>query len=386
MYSNGMSEPQTLNIIDLFCGCGGFSLGATQAGFKSVLSVDIDPILSSAYKLNFPNTNLRNLDLANTSGEELLAAAKSQDITGIIGGPPCQGFSAMGRRDENDPRNELIGHFFKQVMHIRPKFFVMENVPGLLFGPMREKLEKQIAIVSDFYTIVGPVVVKASDLGAATSRQRVIVIGYDPNSFDVFTKGDIEAIRATQATVRDAISDLPPPLDSHISVGGADYGWRKFDLRKNPSPYALAARAMPPEGLGSPLARDKRALHLVSGLFNTVHDPKVSARYLDLEPGTSCKVSKSPKLKWEGFCPTLRAGTGSEKGSHQAVRPIHPTEGRVITVREAARLQGFPDWFMFHPAKWHSFRMIGNSVSPYLSFGLLNFIKGKMRGALRNAA
>src|SRR3546814_16995927 len=90
-------------------------------------------------------------------------------------------------------------------------------------------------------------------------------------------------------------------------------------------------------------------------------------RFIETAQGKVEPVSHYPKLAWSGQCPTLRAGTGAEKGSFQAMRPIHPTQPRVITVREGARLQGFPDWFMFHPTKWHSFRMIGNSVSPIVS-------------------
>ena len=96
---------------------------------------------------------------------------------------------------------------------------------------------------------------------------------------------------------------------------------------------------------------------------------------LQLKPGEVDSVSKSYRLKYKGFCPTLRAGTGSDKGSYQAVRPLHPTENRVITPREAARLQGFPDWFQFHSTKWHSFRQIGNSVSPILAEHILRVVK-----------
>jgi DNA (cytosine-5)-methyltransferase 1 len=114
---------------------------------------------------------------------------------------------------------------------------------------------------------------------------------------------------------------------------------------------------------------------IVSGFYDTTHAPNIIERYLELEPGKIDTISKSKKLQWNGFCPTLRAGTGADKGSFQAVRPIHPQQGRVITVREAARLQGFPDWFGFHHTKWHSFRMIGNSVSPIFSKALLSIIK-----------
>jgi DNA (cytosine-5)-methyltransferase 1 len=370
------------SIIDLFCGCGGFSLGAHLAGFHTVLAVDIDPILSSAYALNFPNSKLAHLDLAKTSGKELLEVSGQKKVFGIIGGPPCQGFSMMGKRDEDDPRNELIGHFFNQIKYIKPSFFVMENVPGLLSGTMRAKLERQLKTVSEEYTIVGPVIVNASGLGAATSRTRVIVIGYDPDEISDFSKEDILKLHSDSlVTVEDAIADLPAPIDCED-----DYGWAKYDGRRRVSDYALKARQAPSKGMGWDVAVTKLKEGYVSGLMNTIHSKSVQRRYASVPTGSADKKSKSYKLDWDGQCPTLRAGTGSDKGSYQAVRPLHPEYGRVITVREAARLQGFPDWYVFHPTKWHSFRMIGNSVSPHLSKKILSFIAKQTKSQLRKAA
>jgi DNA (cytosine-5)-methyltransferase 1 len=90
------------------------------------------------------------------------------------------------------------------------------------------------------------------------------------------------------------------------------------------------------------------------------------------------KIGRHPRLAWGGQCPTLRAGTGADRGSYQSVRPIHPSENRVITVREAARLQGFPDSHLFHPTVWHSFRMIGNSVSPIIAKAVFQAIRSKV--------
>jgi len=102
-----------------------------------------------------------------------------------------------------------------------------------------------------------------------------------------------------------------------------------------------------------------------------VHSTRVAERYAMTAQGKYDPVSRSYKLYPNGFCPTLRAGTGPDHGSFQAVRPLHPTEARVITPREAARLQGFPDWFQFSPTKWHSFRQIGSSVSPIIAERIL---------------
>ncbi|TAL28384.1 MAG: DNA cytosine methyltransferase [Alphaproteobacteria bacterium] len=370
-----------IKIIDLFSGCGGFSLGAHLAGFKSILAVDIDKTLSSSYSLNFPNSKLFHANLASVRTETLLKQIDNQKVFGLIGGPPCQGFSMMGKRDANDPRNELIRHYFRHVMNIQPAFFVMENVPGLLSGAMRKKLETQLKTVSEDYTIIGPVTLSASQLGAPTSRERVVVIGYDSRQFHSFSDADILKLAAEKnPTVEDAINDLPLPVDCDED----NYGWAKIDGRRKVSAYAAEARLPPPADCGWKMALDKLNKGFISGFMNTVHSSEIQKRYNKIKQGQRDEISKAVKLKWDGQCPTLRAGTGSDKGSYQAVRPLHPEQGRVITVREAARLQGFPDWFTFHSTKWHSFRMIGNSVSPYLSKGVLQFIKKKIKENAKN--
>lgn len=127
-------------VVDLFCGCGGFSLGAELTGFRSLAAIDIDPILQSAYRRNFPGSRAIQASVADidASGWRYLLGKARPD--GLIGGPPCQGFSPMGRHRKNDPRNTLLGHFYRHVEILRPKFFIMENVPGLLSGDNYEIL------------------------------------------------------------------------------------------------------------------------------------------------------------------------------------------------------------------------------------------------------
>jgi DNA (cytosine-5)-methyltransferase 1 len=181
-----------------------------------------------------------------------------------------------------------------------------------------------------------------------------------------------DGVAVTQrATVADAIRDLPRPVPE--TKDGQGLGWAKYPKRaeRKLSTYAEALRDYAPTGLGMKSVLDRLENGFVSGMFETEHSAEIAARYSNVPGGASDSISKSYRLEWGGSCPTLRAGTGSEKGAFQAVRPLHPSEGRVITVREAARLQAFPDWFSFHPTKWHSFRMIGNSVSPSVSYGIL---------------
>lgn len=168
-------------VVDLFCGCGGFSLGAELAGFRTLAAIDIDPTLQSAYRRNFPRTEpiqASVVDLDASAWNHFLGAIRPD---GVIGGPPCQGFSWIGQRQKDDPRNSLLGHFFRNVALLEPKFFIMENVQGLLDEGNAEVLSAAMTRIPTRYRILDPIVVNAADFGAPTTRQRVIVVGYDPS-------------------------------------------------------------------------------------------------------------------------------------------------------------------------------------------------------------
>lgn len=336
-------------IVDLFCGCGGFALGARGAGLAPVLSIDVDPILTSSVKRNFPEAKLVLADIAAISGSDIKAAAGGE-IDGIFGGPPCQGFSSIGHRREDDPRRDLLGHFFRLVNELKPAFFVMENVQGLGYVDALPVLNNAISSLNGAYDLLGPVVLDASLFGAATKRLRLFVIGIDKSRCDPLSLQDILQARTTPATVSDAIQDLSSAKFLGNDIDGFDVWERiqKFD----PSTYARS------------LGAERRYF---TGHRKTAHTLAVAERFKAVQQGSVDKIGRHPKLAWDGQCPTLRAGTGKDRGSFQAVRPLHPDEPRVITVREAARLQGFPDGFRFHPTTWHSFRMIGNSVSPIIA-------------------
>ena len=358
-------------LVDLFSGCGGFGLGGELAGFHSAIAVDIDQTLQSAYRLNFPGTRAILEDISTMNEDMWRLLLKDTVVDGVIGGPPCQGYSRMGRNSIDDPRRQLLKDFFRVINIIKPKFFVMENVEGLMDKKNRCELDAAIAIVDSRYTILRPIIVDASNFGVPTRRKRVLVIGFDSRFINPLYP-DLFISDAPHITVEDAISDLPNPIKRTKDTN--DFGWAPYKNYTQIANYAKQMRGMPQDGLGASYALNRLKKGMSSGHFRTIHTQKVGDRYKKLAQGTIDSVSRSKKLSWDGICPTLRAGTGSDKGSYQAVRPIHPDEGRVITVREAARLQGFPDWFCFHPTIWHSFRMIGNSVSPIMSKQVLETI------------
>ena len=345
-----------MKVVDLFSGCGGFSLGARKAGCDLVLSLDVDPILTSSYEVNFPGANLVLGDVRELSGEDCVNRAGG-NVDGIVGGPPCQGFSSIGKRLKSDPRRSLLTHFFRVVSEVRPKFFVMENVRGITHGHSFNLLERSLDIVRNDFDVTEPMILDAADFGAATKRPRVFVFGFRKDLHLDFSDASLDHYRCLPTTVREAILDLSEATELGLDDQGFDI-WR-LNGRSKVSRYA--------KDLRSPTAR-------FTGNATTRHTKAVRDRFSSVEPGKMDKVGRHPRLRWDGQSPTLRAGTGSDRGSFQSLRPIHPEENRVITVREAARLQGFPDEFRFHPTIWHSFRMIGNSVVPTLAKAALSAV------------
>jgi DNA (cytosine-5)-methyltransferase 1 len=367
-------------ILDLFCGCGGFSLGAARAGFDVVAGVDFDKHAIATHARNFKKSQHLQLDLTEVSGAEILKriGLDQSELTGIIGGPPCQGFSSMGSNDAKDPRNQLFRRYYEIVAELKPQFFVCENVPGLLRDSYKSIREDALGVVTADYDIVGPIKLKASDYGAPTIRTRAFFIGTLKGSSFSFTEEDfLPTADIKQVTVEEALAGLPKKINENWQQ--EEQGWRKVRSLNSKSYFSKRAAAMVPKGMGD--AESKKRLKedgYVSGCLGTVHQPNIIERFATVSEGKSDKVSRAPRLDRKGFCPTLRAGTGSDRGSYQAVRPLHPTENRVITPREAARLQGFPDWFRFDATKWHSFRQIGNSVSPLLSEYVLGEVYNKL--------
>lgn len=361
-------------VIDLYAGAGGLSLGAARAGFTLAAAVEIDKHANETHQRNFPATCHIATDISTLTAAQILEKANIQEgeLVGVIGGPPCQGFSAIGRRDPKDIRNQLFGHFMRIVSEAKPLFYLAENVPGIQDEKNKVMLDQAFEYVDAEYHRLEPIEVKASDYGAPTSRTRLFFIGLrrDICSDPVSARASIaEKPQLPKVTVSAALEGLPKVVKETWQT--EEQGIRKVGILPT-SHYATRMQGLIPEKVGDPIAIENyNNGNLVNGNMGTVHAPEVRDRYAALQPGKRDPISRSARLDANGFCPTLRAGTGSDKGSYQAVRPIHPTAPRVITPREAARLQGFPDWFALHPTKWHSFRQIGNSVSPIVAEAVL---------------
>ncbi len=350
-------------------------MGASRAGFDVSVSVEIDPQTVSVHRKNLPNSTLWEKDINTLSGVELLSNFELQhrEVDGVIGGPPCQGFSLIGRRNVCDPRNHLFIRFFDIVSEIVPKFFLAENVLGLLSKKNSHIVREALSRVEGKYEVFSPIRLVASKYGVPTTRERVFFFGYLQDELNRIQPTDFIPENIKTVRVKDALKGLPKTIDPYW-IREED-GWRKIK-KVITGNFGSKLYSHIPNGVGDGDAIRRFMKHSeVSGCLGTRHTELVLQRYSKIEPGRCDPVSKSYRLDNNGFCPTLRAGTTKEMGSYQAVRPLHPSENRVITPREAARLQGYPDWFQFHPTKWHSFRQIGNSVSPILAEHILRVIR-----------
>jgi DNA (cytosine-5)-methyltransferase 1 len=364
--------------VDLFAGAGGLSLGFEQAGYDIAAAVEYDPIHAAVHEFNYPYATTFCRDVSTVSGAEIREKSSigDREIHVVAGGPPCQGISMIGKRAIDDPRNVLMREFARLVIELRPRYFVMENVAGLTVGGHRQLLDEVIEMMSGAgYTMVLPYrVLQAADFGSPQSRRRLILLGAradvplpsypEPTHTPRTIKGKVPAsgMLPLGPSVSDALSDLPD-ADTFDELIRSDSTTVALG---DPSPYAAALRGIVREidDFSRPRIYDPSIL---TSSARTAHTQVSVERFAATAPGTTETISRFLRLHPEGVCNTLRAGTASDRGAHTAPRPIHPVFSRVITVREAARLHGYPDWFRFHVTKWNGFREIGNSVPARLA-------------------
>lgn len=363
--------------VDLFAGAGGLALGFEQAGFDVVSAVEYDPVHAVIHELNCPRTkvicrNIREMTGADIRSESGLG---DREIDVLIGGPPCQGFSLIGQRVLDDPRNNLVIHFVRLLRELKPRSFVMENVAGMAAGSHHQLLDELIeAMQAAGYSVRLPYkILQAADFGVPQDRRRLFLLGarsgleladYPKETTTGRLKRRIQLDTEGQAlgpSVMDAIGDLPD-IDAYPELLESDVMHAQLGRG---SRYAMALRGdvIDREDYSNPRAPRADGL---TGCLRAVHTELSRSRFAATTPGQTELVSRFYRLPPNGVSNTLRAGTGSERGAFSAPRPIHPVYARCISVREAARLHSFPDWFRFHRTIWHGFRQIGNAVPPLL--------------------
>ncbi|MBD2448833.1 DNA cytosine methyltransferase [Nostoc sp. FACHB-152] len=363
--------------VDLFAGAGGMTLGFEQAGFDVLASVEIDPIHCATHEFNFPFCTVLCKSVEDTTGQEIRQRSEigDREIDAVICGSPCQGFSLMGKRVFDDPRNSLVFHFHRLVLELEPKYFVMENVRGITVGEHKRILK---SLISEFQTHGYQVeenyqVLNAAHFGVPQSRERLFLLGARKDvSLPKYPQPVTQAAKPNNyiyqnnlpigPTVWDAIGDIPE-VEQYSELLEKDWIFAEYG---KPSNYALALRGI--QNLVDDYTYNRQFdSRILSSSFRTKHSLTTIQRFHETPQGEREPISRFYKLHPAGVCNTLRAGTDRSKGSFTSPRPIHPHTPRCITVREAARLHSYPDWFRFHITKWHGFRQVGNSVPPLLA-------------------
>ncbi len=364
--------------IDLFAGAGGMSLGFEQAGFDVVAAVELDPIHAAVHHFNFPYATTLASSVVGLDAHSILARHNGKNgkcgVDVVCGGAPCQGFSLIGQRMLDDPRNLLVRQFVRLVVDLDAKYFVFENVKGLTVGKHRKFL---LLLISEFekygYAVTQPWrVLNAKNYGVPQHRERLFLLGgkvglplpeypvtLTAKQPDLFCAS---SVRSTP-TCKDALEDIPDNMrfEELMTVDSVRV--------KNWQPKSAFAREMhcmtdDSWHFGYPRRWD---CTLLTSSMQTAHTDISRRRFRETHHGQVEPISRFFKLSPTGQSNTLRAGTDSARGAFTSPRPIHYQYDRCVSVREMARLHGYPDWFRFHVTKWHGARQIGNSVPPPLA-------------------
>lgn len=358
-------------VIDLFAGCGGFSIGFKHSGFQIVKAVEFDKQIADSYIHNHSGTQMLTEDIGEVDNENYFSLHEA-DV--IIGGPPCQGFSMSGERIrsnvfKDDPRNYLFKHYLNIVNIVKPDFFVFENVKGILTmnkGRIFDEIIKAFSDKTNFAGIqyfVSHRLVKASEFGIPQKRERIIIFGsrdkkidfneYFERTFQKFQNVNSDFLKPVN--VWDAISNLPQPTETGEIINQL----AKTDFQKYLSSKKL----------------------IITNHYKSNHSEKTIKRMKQIKNGEnwtslnedikSVHSGSYGRLEKYDIASTIVTRFDTPSGG----KFIHPTENRTITPREAARIQSFPDDFVFKGTKSSVCKQIGNAVPPKLAYFLAETIK-----------
>lgn len=382
-------------VVELFAGAGGLTWGWKRAGFRPIIAIEIDSAAARTHELNFrdPHSVTLNRDL-NTFGPDQLEGlvGRIPRLLAITGGPPCQGWSGVGRgklrslrgRAQSlleDPRNSLYRQFLKYVAHFRPPVCVMENVPGMLNVENRNVADEIVENFRETGYRTTYAVVNARWFGVPQDRKRLIFLGVrddldlemDAAELKVYASSFLYSVAGLpgETTVRRAIGDLPP-----ISHGEREDPQQYV----RPAPRISSFAQLMREGCNGMITdhvcrthneQDLEAFAYMrqGGIYADL--PDRFKRYRD-----DIFPDKYRKLSW-----TTVAGTVTAHLSKDCYTHIHPEQTRTVSIREAARLQSFPDSFRFQGNMGERFRQIGNAVPPLMSWGIAEYIKDRLSGS-----
>ncbi len=334
-------------LIDCFCGAGGLSHGFSMAGFTPVFAFDNDPACIETYNNNIgSHGHVLDAKKVNRKLIENLTSINLDDITVIAGGPPCQGFSVQRRGSDHDDRNTLVLDFIRLVLEIKPKFFIMENVGGLLSKRGKPYIEEIITNCEKNNYRIRIEKLNAISFGVPQNRKRVFIIGQKIIKGQPNCEVDFSKIKETNLgfkTVFEAIKDL-----QHVEIGSIPN-----HIADKLSKINIDRISSIKEGQG----RESLPEHLQL----TCHNKNNNHRHLDVYG----------RMAWHSPSPTITA----RFDSFSRGRFGHPELNRTITLREGARLQSFPDTFVFYGSKVQIAKQIGNAVPPLLAKSVAENLK-----------
>ena len=357
-----------MKVIDLFAGCGGLSLGFIQNGFEITRAVEFDSEIAKTYSKNHPQTEMIVDDIGNIDNDKYFSEGEA-DI--VIGGCPCQGFSTAGARIRKgfveDPRNYLFKHFLNIVKTVKPKMFIMENVKGMMTMQKGEIFQEIITALSDKEIMDGEQyyvyfkVLKGVDLGIPQKRERLFIIGIKDKDidFESMLKATKQKIVENhdeffnKVSIKDAISNMPTvSLDGIVDNPNPNTSYEKY-----------LASSKPTITNHIKTKHSKKAVERMRQVGNGENFTSLSEKINSVHSGAY------GRLCWDEVAPTITTRFDTPAGG----RFIHPTEDRTLTPREAARIQSFPDSFIFVGNKTSVCKQIGNAVPPKMSFYWANF-------------
>lgn len=383
-----------MTCIDLFCGCGGLSLGMERAGFHTLATIDADPKAVAVYRHNFSHVPLvLERDLTEFEPKQLAEDIKPVAVDVIIGGPPCQGFSTVRKRDGAnhgdrlvpDPRRSLYQPFLKYVEFFRPKVFVMENVLGIKSAAGGEYFMRVQSEARELGYRVHGQVITASDYGVPQKRQRQFIFGTRLDFLEFFHEGFMPPTHKNKiVTLGEAIGDLPVLKAS----GGAeemnyDMERRRAQVKKYGRRFLYKvlevqkAKRLTAHFARPHLQRDLRDFKRLREGENCLHAMKRGVEFEFPYDKTNFK-DRYCRQHRNHLCSTIVAHLNKD-----GLMFIHPTQNRSLTPREAARVQTFPDWFEFPVTRSHQFRLIGNAVPPLVGEAVGLAVKSYFGKAIR---